>query len=93
LKELVTSIDELTALRPLDLLGCWQLKELPTFIDKLTGCEKLNFSEVELSDEGSSNSDFKLDGDVGIGTLQSQATFKFAEHNTILKITDGGKKL
>jgi len=59
----------------------------------MTGHEKLNFSEVELSDEGSSNSDFKLDGDVGIGTLQSQATFKFAKHNTILKITDGGKKL
>jgi hypothetical protein len=69
------------------------LKEFPTFIDKLTSSEKLNFSEVELSDEGSSNSHFKLDGDVGISTLESQATFKFAEHNTILKITDGGKKL
>jgi hypothetical protein len=69
------------------------LKELHTFIDKLTGHEKLNFSEVELNDEGSSNNDFKFDGDVGIGTLQSQTTFKFAEHNTILKITNGGKKL
>jgi hypothetical protein len=69
------------------------LKKFPTFIDKLISCEKLNFSKVELSDEGSSNSHFKLDGDIGISTLKNQTTFKFAKHNTILKITDGGKKL
>ncbi len=60
---------------------------LTTCSDKLTGLEKLNFSDVELSDEGSNSSDFELRGDVGIGTLQSQATSKFAEHSTILRIT------
>jgi hypothetical protein len=62
------------------------LKELPTSIDKLTNLEKLNLSEVERSDEGSSSIDFELGGDVGVGTLQSQTTSKFAEHSTVLKI-------
>jgi hypothetical protein len=53
----------------------------------LTGLEKLNFLDVEPSDEGSSNNDFELRGDVGIGILQSQATSKFVEHSTILRIT------
>jgi hypothetical protein len=43
---------------------------------------------VELSDEASSSIDFELGGDVGVGTLQSQATSKFAEHRTVLKITE-----
>jgi hypothetical protein len=64
------------------------LKELPTSIDKLIGLEKLNLSEVERSDEGSSSTDFELGGDVGVGTLQSQTTSKFVEDNTVLKITE-----
>jgi hypothetical protein len=69
------------------LSGCQDLQVLTTCSDKLIGFEKLNFSNVESSDEGSSNSDFELRGDVGIGTLQSQVTFKFVEHSTILRIT------
>jgi Leucine-rich repeat (LRR) protein len=34
----------LTGLEKLDLSGCSQLKELPTFIDKLTSLEKLDLS-------------------------------------------------
>jgi hypothetical protein len=33
LKELATSIDQLTVLEELDLLWCYKLKELPTFIN------------------------------------------------------------
>jgi hypothetical protein len=85
-KELLTFIDKLTALESLNLSGCQELQVLTTCSDKLIGLEKLNFSDVEPSDEGSS-SDFELHGDVGIGTLQSQATSKFAKHSTILRIT------
>jgi hypothetical protein len=88
LKKLPTFIDKSIGLEKLNLSKCWGLKELPTSIDKLTSLEKLNLSEVEQSDEGSSNIDFELGGDVGVSTLQSQATFKFAEHSTILKITE-----
>ncbi len=85
-KELPTFIDKLTTLESLNLSRCQKLQVLTTCSDKLTGLEKLNFSDVEPSDEGSSSNDFELHGDVGIGTLQSQATSKFAEHNTILRI-------
>jgi hypothetical protein len=42
---------------------------------------------VEHSDETFSNIDFELGGHVGVGTLQSQTTSKFVEHNMVLKIT------
>ncbi|CAK9267674.1 unnamed protein product [Sphagnum jensenii] len=44
--------------------------------------------DVEENDEAFSRIDSELDGDVGVGTLQSQATSNFAEHNTILRITE-----
>ncbi|CAM6006769.1 unnamed protein product [Sphagnum balticum] len=47
-----------------------------------------NVPDVEQSDEVSSSIDFELGGDVGVGTLQSQATSKFAEHSTVLRITE-----
>jgi len=47
-----------------------------------------NVPDVERSDEVSSSIDFELDGDVGVGTLESQATSKFAEHRTVLRITE-----
>jgi hypothetical protein len=34
--------------------------------------------DVEWKDEGSNRIDFELGGDVGVGTLQNQATSKFA---------------
>jgi len=43
---------------------------------------------VEHSDETFSNIDFELGGHVGVGTLQSQTTSKFVEHNMVLKITE-----
>jgi len=43
---------------------------------------------VERNDETSSSIDFELGGDVGVGNLQSQATSKFAEHSTILRIIE-----
>ncbi|CAN5953118.1 unnamed protein product [Sphagnum jensenii] len=43
--------------------------------------------DVEWSDETFNSIDFELHGDVGVGTLQSQTTSKFAEHSTILRIT------
>jgi hypothetical protein len=43
--------------------------------------------DLEWSDESFNNINFEFGGDVGVGTLQSQTTFKFVEHSTILGIT------
>jgi len=82
LKELPTSIDKLTTLQSLDLSRCRELKEL-----FLTSTFNHHVPNVRRSDEGSSNTNFKVSGDVDVGALQSQTTSKFAKHSTILKIT------
>ncbi len=48
----------------------------------------VNVPDIERSDAVSNSIDFELGGDVGVGTLQSQATSKFAEHCTVLRITE-----
>jgi hypothetical protein len=83
LKELPTSIDKLTALWSLNLFGCSELKELP-----MVSASNHHVPNVKQSDEGSNSTNFELGGDVDVDTLQSQVTSKFAEHNTILKITE-----
>jgi Leucine-rich repeat (LRR) protein len=82
LKELPISIDKLIGLEKLDLSRCWQLKEL-----HMASASNHHIPNVERSDEASSSIDYELGGAIGVGTLQSQTTSKFAEHGTILRIT------
>ncbi len=73
LKELPTSINKLTSFQLLDLLLCSKLKEL-----LMASTSNHHVPDVEWKDEGSNRIDFELGGDVGVGTLQNQATSKFA---------------
>jgi Leucine-rich repeat (LRR) protein len=82
LKELPPSLDKLTNLEELDLSGCSELNEL-----FMASTSNHHVPDVEWCDESFNNINFELGGDVGIGTLQSQATSKFAQHSTILGIT------
>jgi hypothetical protein len=81
LKELPTSIDKLIGIRSLDLSLCSMLELL------MVSASNHHIPNVEQSDEASSSINYELGGDVGVGTLQSPATSKFAEHGTVLKIT------
>ncbi len=83
LKELPTFINKLIAFRSLNLSGCSELKELP-----MASTSNHHVLDGERSDEASSSIDFELGGNVGVGSLQSQATSKFAKQNTILRITE-----
>jgi Leucine-rich repeat (LRR) protein len=83
LKELSTSIDKLIGLRSLDLSLCLKSKEL-----LMASASIHHVPNVERSDAASSSIDFELGGNVGVGTLQSQATSKFAKHSTILRISE-----
>jgi len=63
IKELPTSIDQLTALQELYLFQCSKLKELPTFINQsmvseklhLFGCSKLNMPHTYIRHKISRN--------------------------------------
>jgi hypothetical protein len=84
LKELPTSFEIPTfiGLGSLDLSLCSEVNELC-----MASTSNHHVLDVEWNDEASGSIDFELGGDVGVGTLQSQTTSKFAKHNTILKIT------
>jgi len=83
LKELPTSIGQLTTLWSFNLSRCSQLKELP-----IASSSNHHVLDGERSDEASSSIDFELGGNVGVGSLQSQATSKFAKQSTVLKINE-----